>query len=194
MIIKNLVNDLHEKGLFYQESVFSFNEVDDLIKESNTRFFVKAGIGKNKDIDNEIRSDEISWLTENESSMAVIRFLNFVKELSETLNQEFFLGINDFEAHFANYPVGSYYKTHVDNFRGQNNRVITVILYLNKEWKDGDGGEVCIHKNNSEILLSPSGGSVLCFVSKDTLHEVLPTNKIRLSLTGWMLNSKIFPS
>lgn len=185
-----LISNLLEKGWFYQEKFFPSEVVDNLVKECKSRFFVKAGIGKNKSIDESIRSDNISWLTESEPSESVIKYLNFIKELSKNLNRQLFLGINDFEAHFANYPVGSFYSPHFDNFKGMNNRVITVIIYLNREWTDGDGGEICLYSDNKKMLLNPTGRSILCFISSDILHEVLPTNKERMSLTGWMLNNK----
>ncbi|WP_370611573.1 2OG-Fe(II) oxygenase [Citrobacter meridianamericanus] len=185
-----LISNLIEKGWFYQENFFTNEVVDKLVKECNSRSFFKAGIGKCRSIDENIRSDEISWLTDNEYSDSVIKYISFIKELSNVFNRELFLGLNDYEAHFATYPVGAFYKPHFDNFRGKNNRVITVIIYLNQEWTDSDGGEICLYGDNKKILLNPTGGSILCFISSDILHEVLPTNKERMSLTCWLLNNK----
>jgi SM-20-related protein len=65
--------------------------------------------------------------------------------------------------------------------------MITLILYLNDNWQPGDGGELKIYKENEEILVEPIGGRCIIFKSAALEHEVLLTNKSRLSLTGWLL-------
>lgn len=85
------------------------------------------------------------------------------------------------------YPKGSFYKRHLDQFNNRSNRMITMIIYLNENWKKEDGGELKIYKNNTEILVEPLANRSIIFKSAALEHEVLPTNAGRNSITGWFL-------
>ena len=158
--------------------------------------FKRAGVGRAQSvkINEEIRSDQILWLSpenifpEQQSYLAKVEFLRLA------LNERFILGLFDFEGHFALYPEGGFYKAHLDCHAGSNARVFTVILYLNEEWNTGDGGELklwttCGEKSGSFVLIEPKMGTIVCFPSADYWHEVLPTIKSRRSITGWFRRS-----
>lgn len=57
------------------------------------------------------------------------------------------LGLFSFESHFAHYAPGAFYKTHVDAFKGQANRVLSVVYYLNEAWGAKDGGEMVLYSD-----------------------------------------------
>ena len=49
--------------------------------------------------------------------------------LRQALNASLFLGLEDFECHFALYPPGAYYQKHVDRFRDDDARTVSAVLY-----------------------------------------------------------------
>lgn len=54
-------------------------------------------------------------------------------------------------------------------------RLLTVLLYLNPEWKEGDGGEVeLIRFPFPQISVPPRDGQLVMFASCTTLHRVHP--------------------
>jgi SM-20-related protein len=150
--------------------------------------FKKAGIGKNNNhqINSEIRSDQIYWIQDNKELPQ--EYLDNLESLRLALNQKLFLGLFDFECHFAQYSKGTFYKKHIDAFKGVGLRVLSSILYLNPDWKPGDGGELNIYAPSSNTIIetiTPTFGKQVFFLSEMFPHEVLETLKPRQSLTGW---------
>lgn len=151
--------------------------------------FAKAAIGSsgNEHIISEIRGDYIYWLDADKDNEMIEVFdtLTLVKRM---INRYCFLSLSDYEFHFAYYPSGGFYKKHLDQFSNRNNRMISMIIYLNENWKNGDGGELKIYPNNSDSkTIEPILNRCILFKSDTLLHEVLKSNKPRKSLTGWML-------
>ena len=155
----------------------------------------RAGIGRELDyqLATSIRRDSIVWLNRQRPVQA--RFLDVMEALRLRLNQSLFLGLFEFEGHFAHYPEGGFYKRHYDSFRGAANRLVSVVVYLNEDWRPGDGGELAIyHQNDPEpqALIEPRGGTLVVFLSEEVPHEVLPTQRPRSSIAGWFrLNASI---
>lgn len=115
------------------------------------------------------------------------KYQKITNEFMKDLNQSLYLGLEEFECHFAQYPEGSFYKAHKDSFKEADRRTITLITYLNENWQEGDGGELRLYLGNEILDIKPYGGTVIGFRSSEILHEVLMSNKERLSLTGWFL-------
>ena len=107
--------------------------------------FKQAVVGRRTEfvVDHLIRSDKILWIT-GESSPE-LKWINFCNNLKEYLNHNLYLGLSSFESHFAHYAKGDFYKRHSDTFKGQGNRIVSVVYYLNKEWVKDDGGEIIIY-------------------------------------------------
>ncbi len=152
-----------------------------------------AGVGRDGgfQLDFSIRRDQIAWLSGCENA-AVIEYWEIMQWVREYINRTFYLGLFDYECHFAHYPVGAFYKKHLDAFADQNtekgNRKLSTILYLNEDWQPGDGGELVIYKPGSDeelVRVEPRLGTLVMFLSEEFPHEVLPANKPRWSLTGW---------
>jgi SM-20-related protein len=61
-----------------------------------------------------------------------------------------------------------------------------MILYLNKNWQENDGGELEIELNEQTYKISPTMGKCVFFKSNEIPHAVLTTQKNRLSITGWL--------
>lgn len=187
--INKAIDSLMENGWYHQENVLSKEKILKLNQLCRGRTLTKASIGNGdkKAINESIRSDNISWLTYEEKKPEIIEYQRFADSFSKQLNEGLYLGLSEFECHFAQYPKGSFYKAHKDSFKSDDRRTITLITYLNESWKEGDGGELRLHLDDKVVDIKPYGGSIICFRSSEILHEVLMSNTDRLSLTGWFL-------
>jgi SM-20-related protein len=148
----------------------------------------KAGIGSQQDfqVKAEIRGDFIYWLDESRDTK-LAPFFGLMDDLTQNLKRYCYLSLSGSEFHIAKYPAGSFYHRHLDQFSERTNRQITVLIYLNKNWEKGDGGELVIYKDGEEINVEPIAKRLLVFKSELIEHEVLTTNVPRYSLTGWLL-------
>ena len=98
------------------------------------------------------------------------------------------MGLSGYEFHLAHYPLGGHYDTHLDQFKKRNNRTISMVMYLNTDWKAGDGGELEMFlKDGSSLVVEPIAARCVMFKSAVVPHRVLYANKPRFSLTGWLL-------
>lgn len=150
--------------------------------------FKKAGIGTGSEfqLKTEIRGDYIRWL-DREKDVELQDFFAKVDESISVLNRYCFLSLSGSEFHMAHYPAGTFYKRHLDQFNQRSNRLISVILYLNKDWKNGDGGELKVYLDDREETIEPVAKRLVLMRSDKVEHEVLMTNRDRYSLTGWLL-------
>lgn len=151
--------------------------------------FERAQIGPNTkaQVISEIRGDYTYWLSRSTDAELSSTF-EFFEDVRQKLNRYCYLSLSDYEFHLAHYPAGSFYKAHYDQFKERSNRLISMIIYFNEEWQTGDGGELKIFQSEGkEIIINPTKNKMVMFKSADILHEVLITNKPRLSLTGWFL-------
>jgi SM-20-related protein len=151
--------------------------------------FRKAGIGALNEfqIKEAIRGDFVFWLDQLRDQ-ELSEFFLLLDDIKSIFNRLCYLSLSGYEFHLAHYPKGSYYKRHMDQFRERNNRMITIIIYLNEAWTKGDGGELKVYNvDGDSSLLEPIGNRCVIFRSDTLEHEVLLTNKSRYSLTGWML-------
>ena len=146
-----------------------------------------AGTG-NTDVshDKQFRSDIIYWLDRDNENVAETAFFAHMDEFVEFLNVTCYTGITGYEFHYTLYPAGSFYKRHLDQFRNNDSRKYSMIMYLNENWEVADGGELCIYHQNNEQRLSPDNGKSVFFKSCELEHEVFVTNKPRMSITGWL--------
>lgn len=133
----------------------------------------------------EVRRDVTVWLTG--ATVIQRQLLEQMGALRFALNRELLLGLFDYEAHYAAYPPGGFYRRHVDAFRGSSNRVLSTVFYLNQDWTAADGGELVLWDTEDRELarILPTGGSALFFLSEEFPHEVLPAKRDRLSIAGW---------
>lgn len=152
----------------------------------------KAGIGSLGDhtIVEDIRGDYVYWIDKQiDPELAELHLQ--MDELVAKVNRYLFLSISDFEYHLAYYPKGTFYQKHLDQFKGRNNRQLSYVLYLNKGWQQGDGGELRVFRENGDIDVAPLANRLILFKSGVVEHEVLTTQTGRMSLTGWMLNNPV---
>lgn len=157
--------------------------------------YVDAGIGRGTNFlrTEFVRTDGIYWITDE--SVDGREWIDWSARLQRFLNQRLFLGLFSFESHFAHYAPGAYYKRHYDAFRGDANRVLSVVTYLNPGWGTNDGGELVLYRDRRDregIRVVPLYGTLVVFMSEEFPHEVLPALRHRYSVAGWYrLNASI---
>lgn len=147
-----------------------------------------AGVGRGGDYQRNqgIRRDKIHWL--EPVTPAVTEFLAWMDELRQGLNQRLFLGLFDYESHFAVYEPGDFYQKHLDAFKGSRGRRLSTVLYLNEGWSEADAGELVLYDEAGERILervAPKNGRLVIFLSEEFPHEVLPAKQTRFSIAGW---------
>ncbi len=186
-----IIDDLDVRGWPLQSSFLSNDVTQKLADECRRRYaegaLAPAGVGRGEEqaVREGIRGDHIHWLEEGQAEVCDA-YLALMDELRQTLNRELFLGLEEFECHFALYPPGAFYQTHLDRFRDDDSRCVSAVLYLNPDWQPVDGGELRMHFSDGSTLdIAPLAGDLLMFLSADFPHEVLVTQTDRLSLTGW---------
>lgn len=48
-----------------------------------------------------------------------------------------------------------------------------------------DGGRLRVYGGGSHVDVDPGGGTLVCFLSEEKEHEVLPSHAPRISFAGW---------
>ncbi len=189
-----IADDLAESGYAVVERFLTSQEVDAIVQldefKQGLLHFRRAGIGQQQErqINESIRGDFIQWIDKENAPEPVKVYINKVQTLITSLNQNLFLSLKDYEVHMTIYPAGSFYKRHLDQFKADDHRKLSIILYLNVDWKEGKGGQLRMHLPQGAKDIFPEAGRLVCFRSDRIEHEVLPASRERLSLTGWILD------
>ncbi|MGF1699464.1 2OG-Fe(II) oxygenase [Photobacterium makurazakiensis] len=185
--MQKLIDALATQGYFVWDDFLTPVQVDAL-KSCLPEKWSKARIGRNDEVmrESSIRSDKIHWLAA-EQGVAAQDFLERMEVIRREVNKQFFLGLFEYEAHFTKYEKGDFYQKHLDCFRGNENRRLTTVFYMNDSWSEQDGGELVVYDlDDRELMtLQPKSGRLLVFLSELFPHEVLPTNVERFSIAGW---------
>ena len=184
-------DDLHRHG-WSQQAAFLPPELTRqlaeqcvLAKRGGRMKAAGTGSGSAPGVDSAIRGDSIAWLEAGQSG-ACDQYLALMEGLRQQLNRELFLGLDEYESHFALYAPGAFYRAHLDRFRDNDLRTVSVVIYLNADWLPEQGGALRLHPDGCESLdIAPEAGRMVMFLSAEMLHEVLPTQRERLSLAGW---------
>ena len=190
-LFASICQDLQGKGFSINPMALPFDmagSLKDYALSLQSNDFDPAGIGRADahTMNAFVRSDEIFWLegrNPTESS-----WLNWANLLKDYLNRHLYLGLFSFESHIASYRPGQFYKRHLDAFRGNTNRVLSLVVYLNPNWQLEDGGELVLYRDRSDKIgtkITPGFGTVVAFLSEEFPHEVLPASRDRLSIAGW---------
>ncbi len=150
--------------------------------------FRRAGIGRDDSfrLNSKLRTDTIHWLSHDYPAESA--YLHWMEYLRLELNRRLFLGLFDFECHFARYGKGAFYKKHLDAFAGNTNRILSTVLYLNPRWQDSWGGELALYRDfDSDPIenIAPVMGRLVLFFSERFPHEVKPAVRRRYSIAGW---------
>jgi len=184
-------NELSETGLTILDDFLTADDLNaihsDIAQWREMKAFRRAGVGKGGKyrLADKIRRDEILWFDPQALTQAQKIIWDQMMLLKESVNRHLFLGLRSFEGHYAIYQPGGFYEKHVDAFSGDSDRQVSTVLYLNRQWKTGDGGELRVFQKDIE----PIPGRLVCFLSDQIEHQVLPTKTERFSFAGWFKKS-----
>lgn len=142
----------------------------------------------------DLRGDSTLWLDDPVCGVAARQFLMSLERLRIALERCLFMGLDEVEAHYAAYPIGTVYTRHRDRFRDADprkrsiprpsTRMLSLVSYLNDDWHATDGGALRLYLDAGAVDVLPVGGTSICFVSEFE-HEVLPAARERLSVAAW---------
>lgn len=190
-IIDQIAEAIADQGYIVIEQAIPSELAEQLRLEAQHRasHFKPAGVGRGSAHQRieKVRSDDIQWI-ESGASEAQNAWLALMDNLQQGLNRRLFMGLFFYESHFAHYRPGAFYEKHLDAFRGQSNRVLSTVTYLNADWEPGWGGQLNIYGRDGETLLntvSPKLGTLVIFLSEDFPHEVAAATHERFSIAGW---------
>lgn len=182
--VDQILDDLDQHGFAIIDDVYPTDYVHALVNECTTHLNEFRAAAIQNGIISNIRSDHILWINDNLDIAQ--QHIDTLKQLSNTLNRSFYLGINDIEAHFACYNTGEFYALHRDNPQGKNGRMISAVYYLHEQWHEDWGGQLHLQdKNNQWHTIQPQPNRIAMFQS-DLLHEVIEAKHQRLSITAWL--------
>jgi SM-20-related protein len=168
---------------------------EDLIRLRTDAALEEAAVGRlsARAQRSDVRGDRTCWLDDPRCGAVAGDYLAALTRIRTAIDRRLFLGLVEFEAHYAAYPPGARYARHRDRFRDSDARVVSWVSYLNPEWHAADGGALRLYLPNGDgsdgdaidiVDLPPIGGSV-CFLS-ELEHEVLVAHRERHSIAGWM--------
>jgi SM-20-related protein len=190
---ENIITQIVEQGYGVLDNFISAEEIDALNRSFSGRYeqnsFKQAGISKQNEIIKSIRGDEIFWLEKEDADTSELSFLTKLESFIEYVNYTCYLGLQSYEIHYASYPIGKFYKRHLDKFKNDSGRKLSFICYLNTNWQPENGGQLMLYLESENLEILPIGGRLVCFESDKIEHEVLPANRERRSLTGWLKNT-----
>lgn len=103
---------------------------------------------------------------------------------------QLFLGLFEFEAQYLVYPPGGFYARHVDSLAGARNRLVSLVLYINRNWEPAHGGELDIWSGPDDpgppvATVEPRAGTILLMLSEQIPHRVRTANSVRRVVAGW---------
>ncbi|MBL4714168.1 MAG: 2OG-Fe(II) oxygenase [Alcanivorax sp.] len=190
---QRLIDDLVARQYAVAPNYFPAHLVRALRREAVLRDrrgeFQSAGIGRRGEHQHNarVRRDRTLWL--DGSTLAQCRLLGEFEQLRLAVNRQLFMGLFDLESHFAVYDPGAFYRRHLDAFNGRNGRVLSVVVYLNDQWRSEEGGRLRVWADPDAIHpateVEPRAGTLVCFLSDRIPHEVLEARRQRVSVAGW---------
>jgi SM-20-related protein len=182
--LDQILDDLNEFGFALIDDVYSNEYVQSLVHECTSHLAEFRAAGVQNGVVSHIRSDHILWI---DGQLPIAQqHIKALEEFSQALNQAFYLGIKEVEAHFACYNAGEFYALHRDNPQQKNDRMISTVFYVHESWQEDWGGQLRLQdKNGQWHIIQPSPNRLAIFQS-DLLHEVLRSKQQRLSITAWL--------
>lgn len=147
---------------------------------------IAARIGREK-VASELRGDRTRWFEMDAPTAAQRPYVDALDALRIALNRSLMLGLVENEAHYAVYPPGARYARHLDQPQQLQARVVSVVYYLNADWREEDGGALRLYLDDgSHHDVVPHAGRMVLFLSHRFEHEVLPATRERMSIACWM--------
>lgn len=150
--LDQILDDLNTHGFAIINQAYSDQYRAQVANECNHHIdeFREAGIQNG--VMSNIRSDHILWI--NDQLPIAQQHIETLTSFSQNLNQAFYLGIKEVEAHFARYGLGEFYALHRDN--PQQKMIVLsqpFIIYIQNGKKIGVVNYDCKIKMRSGISL-----------------------------------------
>ena len=182
--LEQVFNSLDEHGFALIDDAYPLEFLAQVRQECilNLGEFREAAIQNG--VVSRIRSDHILWI--DEQLPIASQHTQALLALGYAFNQNFYSNIREIEAHFASYQAGEFYALHRDNPQQKNNRILSCVFYMHTEWHSSWGGQLRLQdKHDNWHVIEPAPNRLAIFQS-DLLHEVLPAQQQRLSITAWL--------
>ncbi|KAJ8601640.1 hypothetical protein CTAYLR_008922 [Chrysophaeum taylorii] len=170
-----------------------------VVSHVGTRRLVQGRVKSTRCISDETRRSETLWLrpppAPSLGNAEARRALDsIVRELREELAALTGSPLTPFvtELSYAYYPVGGYYRKHVDVPKSgvhtvgrsyAQKREFSFLLYLNEDWREAHGGALRLHGRDRDVL--PEGGTLVVMRSDSVEHEVMEAQRERWAVVGW---------
>ena len=190
-----IIDDLTQKGWSWQpgllpEALFQALRAEVLTIDAEDDL-APAGIGREDafQLDRSVRQTRIAWM--DGSTPAQAGFMQWAELLREAINRVLMIGLFEIEACFAVYRPGGFYDRHLDSFEGARNRVVSMVVYLNEDWKETDGGVLTIWPEHADETAEPAArvlperAGVVFMLSETVPHAVEMTHASRFAIAAW---------
>ncbi len=174
------------------DQFLKIEQISSLVKWLNGQKFIEAEtIGG---LQKEIRSAASINLESNNKSLTNVHWFNFLvnkfKDLISTYNSSLIseASVTQISEIIAlKYDKGDYYKVHTDNHT-KFPRTLSIILFLNDDYKGGSVSFYCAKKNQEVFKVLPKAGRVIMFPSNFMYpHTVNNVEKgCRYSIVSWI--------
>lgn len=192
--IDRVIGELAEHGYGVLADAIATPLVDRLIADCTARKasgdMASAAIGREDahQLETRIRQVDAAWLDGRNDGEAA--FLALAERIRTAINRRLFLGLFEFEAQFLTYPPGGFYKRHLDSLRGDRNRIVSLVLYLNTDWQPEHGGELDVWAAPDDdglpaATVLPRAGTMVLMLSEEIPHAVRRANATRRVIAGW---------
>ena len=190
--IARLIDGLAADGFAVEPGFVDAGLIDRLDAEARAlvdpRAGIDGGVGRAGQFhrDQTVRRSRIRWL--DGATPAQRDLLALAEDLRRALNERLYLGLFEFEAQFALYEPGGFYARHRDALAGQRNRVVSLIIYCNRDWGAEDGGELIVWRDDDgppAATVWPHAGTLVLMLAEDIPHEARPARRQRTSVAGW---------
>lgn len=182
--LEQIAQPFYQQGYVILEQAIPADLCWALYQDVQHQQLTAAGVGRQgqHQLNQQVRRDHTAWLSQNNPVQQ--QYLQQMAQLQQDMNRRCFLGLIDFEAHYARYQQGDFYQKHLDAFVGRSNRVLSTVCYLNTVEQ---GGELLIYNEQDQLIsrVQPNAGTLVIFESCRFPHEVLPATTTRYSIAGW---------
>ncbi|KKL01692.1 2OG-Fe(II) oxygenase [Rheinheimera mesophila] len=182
--LEQIAQPFYQQGYVILEQAIPADLCWALYQDVQHQQLTAAGVGRQgqHQLNQQVRRDHTAWLNQNNPVQQ--QYLQQMAQLQQDMNRRCFLGLIDFEAHYARYQQGDFYQKHLDAFVGRSNRVLSTVCYLNTLEQ---GGELLIYNEQDQLIsrVQPNAGTLVIFESCRFPHEVLPATTTRYSIAGW---------
>ncbi len=192
-MLDRVTQALHRTGVAHVTSLLPSTLLamlrDEVVAKDEAEQLTRAAVGRghlHMKAD-DIRTDKTQWI--HGTTLAQTLLLEQLEQLRLGFNRELMLGLFDVETHYAVYHPNSFYARHSDSLRGAKNRLLSLVIYLNPQWRIEDGGLLHLYDTDEadrpSYSIMPEYGHAVLFLSEEVPHEVTLTHRTRYSIAAW---------